>query len=130
MGVRRVIIRLKYSDPDGTYGNRWKDGTTLLFLISAVGSGLRAGESGKWDSDRQGDINSTAGSDHAVYNWNIVDKRVDVLSAGWQDASFTEVLVKLNGFNYIDRGSGSGSFRFRKSDVPISWKIEGTDETA
>ena len=129
MGVRRVIIRLKYSDPDGKLGNRWKDGTTLLFLIPAVGSGLRSGESGKWDSDRQIDIDSVAGNDHAVYSWNIVDKRVDVLSAGWQDPSLTEVRVKLNGFNYIDRGSGSGTFNFRHSDVPISWKIEGTDET-
>lgn len=128
MGVTKVIIKLKYEDPEGKYGNRWRDGQTYLYLFPHPADKLRAGESGKWSGDRQSDIDSTAGSDHAVYSWNLVDKRVDILSAGWQEPSLTEVLVKLNGFNYIDRGSGSGTFRFRKSDVPITWKIEATEE--
>ncbi len=121
MGTRKVIIRLQYEDPEGKLGNRWKDGKTYLFLLPAPSEKLRAGESGRWDSDRQIDIDSVAGNEHAVYSWNIVDKRVDVLTAGWQDKSLTSVVVSLNGFNYIDRGSGSGVFNFRKSGVPITW---------
>src|SRR2546423_1232077 len=101
MGVRKVIIQLEYSDPEGKLGNRWKDGKTLLLLYPAEGSGLRAGESGKWNSDRESDIDSSGGSEHAKYNWNIVNKHLDVLSAGWQDPDLTEVLVKLFGANYI-----------------------------
>ena len=128
MGVQKVFIRLKYDDPDGKFGNRWKDGNTLLILFPYPSEELRAGERGKWNSDREGDIDSTGGSDHAVFGWDIVNKRLDVLSAGWQSPDMTEVLVKLNGFNYLNRGKGSGTWRFRKSDVPISWNIEGTQE--
>jgi hypothetical protein len=125
--AKRVIIRLQYSDPDGKLGNRWKDGKTYLYLFPAPSDKLRAGESGRWDSDRKGDIDSVAGNEHAVYNWDIVNKQVKVLTAGWTDSRDTQVLVTLNGFNYIDRGSGSGIFNFRKSDVQITWKIEAVD---
>ena len=81
------------------------------------------------NSDRQSDIDSVAGTDHAVYWWDIKNKEVDVLTAGWSDPRDTKVLVKLRGFNYIDRGSDSGIFHFRKG-VPISWKIEATEEVS
>ena len=129
MATNKVIIALKYDDPDGKLGNRWKDGKTYLFLFPAPADKLRAGESGKWDSDRQSDIDSSGGSDHAIYKWDIVNKQVNIMSGGWQEDSMTEIIVKLNGFNYIDRGSGSGTFRFRKSDVPITWKIEAVEAT-
>ena len=127
MSVTRVIIRLKYEDPDGKLGNRWKDGQTYLFLLPHQSDKLRAGETGRWNSDRQSDIDSVAGNDHAVYSWSITSKEVDVLTAGWTDPRDTQVLVKLRGVNYIDRGNGSGYFNFRKKEVPITWKIEAVD---
>jgi len=124
MGSGKVIISLQYEDPDGKLGNRWKDCKTKLYLLPATSEKLRAGESGRWNSDRQIDIDSVAGNEHAVYSWNIVYKRIDILTAGWQDKSLTSIVLTLNNFNNIDRGNGSGVFNFRKTGVPITWKIE------
>ncbi len=129
MGVTKVTIRLETDDSEIKDSNRWKDGRTYLFLFPFPAEKLRAGERGRWDSDRQIDIDSVAGNEHAVYSWDIVNKRVDILSAGWQSPDMTEVLVKLNGFNRIEYGGGTGTFKFRKADRAITWKIEATNET-
>jgi len=126
MATTKVIIALQYNDTEGTLGNRWKDGKTYLLLYPAPSSELRAGEAGKWNSDRESDIDSSGGTEHAVYTWNIVDKKLEVLTAGWSDPRDTKVLVTLNGVNYIEHGSGSGTFNFRNG-VSISWKIEATE---
>jgi|GEM_PF-2854743 len=119
MGLKRAVIRATYSDPDGNLGNRWKDGSTFIILKPADPA-----TRGTWDTDRGSDIDSSGGSDHAIYKWDIVNHVIDLMVGGFQGDTETKTVCSLGRFNdYKPGAKGTGTFYFRKQGVPIDWEI-------
>ena len=117
MSSTKVYIKAQYK-ADGL-GNRWSNSTTEIVL-----SPNDTPDAGLWDTTRGSDVDSTGGSDNAVYDWN---KGGGVLALKTEKAgsrNLVKIPIKLNGFKEFNAGAkGTGIFNFRKTDVPITWEI-------
>ncbi len=104
-------------------GNRWQNGKTTVFLKPVFPLW-----GGKWDSKRQIDVDSAAGSDHAVYVWKRPlfwgNNVLFVMTDGYEGNSSSQTLLKFDAFeNMKVNESGDGIFYFRGQEWNIYWEI-------
>lgn len=107
----------------GAIGNRWKNGKTTVFLKPVFP--LFAG---KWDSNRGSDIDSAAGSDHALYYWKRPffggSSALYLCADGYEGDTGTKTLLKFDDFEkWKVSESGEGIFYFRGEEWNIYWEI-------
>ena len=113
--LKKVFINAKYNDSEGKLGNRWKDSKTEIVLTAKPNPAT-----GRWNTTRGSDIDSSGGTDSATYNWNHVEHVLRLVTV---DGSMSKTHVELNGFNDFKTGhKGNGTFNFRNG-VQISWEI-------
>ena len=115
MPATKTYIKAQYT-ADGL-GNRWSNSTTEIILTPDDPP-----VKGLWNSNRESDIDSTGGSDNAVFDWKKGALSLKTEKPGSQNLVKTPIV--LNNFKEFKIGAkGTGIFNFRKTDVPITWKI-------
>jgi hypothetical protein len=104
-------------------GNRWKNGKTIVFLNPVYPL-----FGGKWDSNRQIDIDSAAGTEHALYYWKRPffwgSSAVFLCTQGYEGDTATKTLLKFDSFEKwkVDE-NGEGIFYFRGEEWNVYWEI-------
>jgi hypothetical protein len=103
-------------------GGQWVNGRTTVFLKPVYP--LFAG---KWDSKRQVDIASSAGSDHAVYVWKRPlwgSNTLLVISQGYEGDTSDKTHLRFDAFESMKvNAGGEGLFFFRGEEWNIYWEI-------
>jgi hypothetical protein len=118
--VVEVSIDANNQVQKNAFGNRWRNGDTTLILrpmLPTVG--------GFWDSDRQIDIDSAAGTDHAFFL--ISSNVLYVKTGGYDGDNMKRTHMKLYGFSMKVGDAGSGTFYFRQKEWDINWMVRRYD---
>ena len=111
----KVYIKAQYTADN--LGNRWNNSTTEIVL-----SPNDTPVTGLWDTTRGSDVDSTGGSDNAVYLWmySILFLKTE------KDGSSNIVRTPITLFGISDLivgAKGKGIFFFRNTGIPITWEI-------
>src|SRR6478672_3212935 len=115
MALTTMYIEVKDASGGNDIGNRWKDGTTTVILTPTTEV------TGKWNTDRPSDLDSSGGSDGATYLWR---QREGFLllelpeKKGLQNA----VLVLTGMKEFKHNSSGNGSFHYKSLTLAVTWQ--------
>ena len=113
----KVYIKAQYT-ADGL-GNRWNNSTTEIVL-----SPNDPPVTGLWNTTRGSDVDSTGGSDNAVFNWNryINSLFLNTEKPDSQNINYTPIML-INLVDFKVGAKGAGIFNFRKTSFLITWEI-------
>ena len=126
--MKSCVVKVSIDESQKTaLGNRWKDGKTTVFLKPVF-----AHFGGKWDSDRQIDIDSAAGTNHALYVWKQPlfsgDSTICLGTSGYQGDTDDSTVLQFDKFErWKVKESGEGIFYFRREEWNIYWEIVRLD---
>jgi hypothetical protein len=115
MALTTMYIEVKDASGGTDIGDRWKDGTTKVILTPTTEV------TGKWNTDRPSDLDSSGGTDGATYLWR---QREGFLllelpeKKGLQNALL--VLTGMKEFKY--NSSGNGSFHYKSLTLAVTWQ--------
>lgn len=121
--MKTCVVKVSIDESQKTaLGNRWKNGETTVFLKPVF-----AHFGGKWDSNRPIDIDSAAGSNHAMYVWKQPlwgSSAVYLKTSGYQGDTDDRTVLQFDEFErWKVNESGEGIFNFRGEEWNIYWEI-------
>lgn len=126
--MKTCVVKVSIDESQkSAIGNRWKNGETTVFLKPVYPLFW-----GKWDSNRQIDIDSVAGSEHAVYIWKRPifggGGELILISHGFEGDTSDKKLLKFEAFESmkVDQ-NGDGIFYFRGEEWNVYWEIVGLE---
>ena len=117
MAAPEVYIKARYT-ADGL-GNRWNNSTTEIVLTPSDNP-----VTGRWNTTRRSDVDSTGGSPNAVYDWYKLTGVLCLRTEKPGSQNLVNTPITLIGLKDFKVGiKGTGIFNFRATNFPITWEI-------